>query len=247
LFQGSHAGEKKVSPFQYGCIAFLPGGGKAMNSLLVKALLLPIVVGPVSMRADVVFSNLTGTGPVTGSSNVCGALASGCGNGGGVWDASGFTPAANYSLTDAQMLVAKSLVDAPYTFDVFLYSNNGGVPGSAIEQIGFGLTASANYPGSLITANTVSTPITLVSGTPYWLVLAPASAKSFITWSNAGSPEAPFAQSLDGGNTWGVNNDLTPQFQIDGTPVAAVPEPSSFLLLGIATLLCGIRQFHART
>jgi hypothetical protein len=203
-----------------------------MNSLLVKAVLLPVVFGPVLMRADVVFSNVTGTGTVNNFTGVCGSGAPSC-TPDGIWAAGEFTPAANYSLTDAQALVATG-TSSTATFNVFLYSNKSGVPGSAIEQIGFGLTATTNPPGSLITANTVNTPITLVSGTPYWLVLAPAAANSFINWANGGSPAAPFAVSGDGGSTWGASGNVTDQFQIDGTPV---PEPSSFVLLGIATLL----------
>jgi hypothetical protein len=208
-----------------------------MNNLFVIAVLLPIVCAPMLLRADIVFSNVTGTGTVSNGAPICRSGAAGCPVPDSLY-AEEFTPAANYTLTDAQVLVAAVGSINPGSFDLFLDSNSSGVPGSEIEQIGSGLTATTTSPGSLITA--IATPITLVSGTPYWLVLAPATSDSILFWSNGGSPAVPDATS--GGVTWSALGTNTFQFQIDGNPISPVPEPSDFALLaGILTLFYGAR------
>jgi hypothetical protein len=165
-----------------------------MNSFSAKTALLAILFGPTLMRADVVFSNVTGLGAPINSHVVCGSAS--CNN----TVAQEFTPSANFSMTDALVDVAR--VSDFSTFDVFLDANSGGAPGATIEQIGFALSATASFPGSLITANTISTQITLTSGTPYWLVVSPHQANSEVSWAGGGSSATPQAVSLDGGNTW---------------------------------------------
>ncbi len=217
-----------------------------MNRLLVKAALLCMASGPALMKGAVVFSNVTGTGSVTSGSFVCnaGTGVSPCPTGVGqsLFDAEQFTPTADYMMTGAQMLVSSN--EPVKTFDVFLYSNGAGQPGASIEQIGFDLSANSVYPGSLVTANTIGTPITLLAGTPYWLVLAPHDTGSFVNWENGGSPTVPFASSLNSGANWNVAR-YNDQFQIDGDPIQtnAVPEPSGYLLLfgGIVGLI-GLRR-----
>ena len=69
------------------------------------------------------------------------------------WAAGDFTPKANYTLTNAQVIVS-GLDSSDPTFNAFLYANstdprNPNVPGSAIEQIGFGRRAATIPPGRL--------------------------------------------------------------------------------------------------
>ena len=110
-----------------------------MRLSIASAALLLIAFAPGLARASVVFSNVTGTGS-------SGAVVLGSSIPPSTDLAEGFTPAANYTMTDAQMLVGSAPGHAS-TFDVFLESNNGGVPGSVIEQIGFGLAATTQgYP-----------------------------------------------------------------------------------------------------
>jgi hypothetical protein len=80
-------------------------------------------------------------------------------------------------------------VGASQAFNVFLAQNSSGVPGSFIEQIGFDVSAS----GGEVTVNSIATPITLTGGTPYWLVLTPASTNTYIYWDNGGSSLVQYA------------------------------------------------------
>jgi hypothetical protein len=221
---------------------------KTLKGLFLKAVLLPMAFVPVLLRADVVFSNVTGTGTVTAGASVCGPTSNAC-RFSDTFVGEEFTPVANYTMVDAQAFIFANGLGDNQTFDVFLYSNTGGVPGSVIEQIGFGLAATTPFPGSLITANTINTPITLTSGTPYWLVLEPHLANSTVLWADGGPSFIPESASFNGGQNWAAGNNSTLQFQIDGAPVAAaVPEPSSFVLLpGIVALFCGFKRRNSKT
>jgi len=195
-----------------------------------------LVVAAATAHADVVFSNVTSD--VNNGTAVCGSSAPACPIlFGALIDAEAFTPSADFTMTDAQVLMIVDVgAGSDSDFNVFLYSNASGVPGSLIEQIGFDVAATTTFPGSMITANSIATPITLTSGTEYWLVLGPADSDSFVAWGNGGSPSVPFAYS-DGGTSWSTDT-AADQFEIDGTPVtASVPEPSSLLLLATAALL----------
>jgi hypothetical protein len=225
-----------------------------MNSRSVKAALLSILFGPMLMRADIVFSNLTSPDTSNNAYGVCGVVY-GCQNNA---LAEEFIPSANYLLTDAQMLVIVLPSDnsSPVisAFDVFLDSNDsavpGGAPGSQIAQLGSGLAATtALFPGSLVTTNPITASITLTAGTPYWLVLTgEPNTNTFIGWVGGGALTTR-AISDDGGSTWNSATPSDVEFEIDGTPVVTspVPEPASFgLLAGIATLLYGIKRRYAR-
>ena len=183
-------------------------------------------------QADVIFSNITGPGSVMGATVVCAEFTFGNCDGLGtiMLAAAAFTPTANYTMTDAQVFVASVINPLPgrSSFDVYLYSDSGGAPGSPIERIGAGLSATTILPGSIVTANTISTPITLTSGTQYWLVLTPPNyLGSFIYWANGGSPRVPTAtriMSIAFPPGW-MPGTGSLQFQIDG--VQGVQSPPS--------------------
>jgi hypothetical protein len=183
--------------------------------------------------STIVFSNLTGN-IGDGGEGICGT-ASVCVRGQAV--AAEFTPTGTYMLTDAAVVVGNIVgVGAAQTFNVWLAQDSGGVPGSFIEQIGFGVSASGF--GGEVTANSIATPITLMSSTSYWLVLTPASTSTYIYWDVGGSSLVQYAVTVDatGASGWfsGGNHDGS-QIEIDGT---AVPEPGTvgFFLCGLAAL-----------
>lgn len=201
-----------------------------------NVLLLAAALAPLVLQADVVFTNVNSS-DVSDGSAVCGGSSNGCPNQQtGISDAEAFTPTADFTLTDAQMLVYEVPGSGDPDFNVFLDSNASGTPGSVIEQIGFGLAATAAFPNSsFVTANSIATPITLTSGTEYWLVLRPADSDSYVGWSNGGSPSVPFASTSADGTVW-ITATSTDQFQIDGTPITTTPEPSTLPLASVAVL-----------
>jgi hypothetical protein len=115
-------------------------------------------------------------------------------------------------------------------FDAFLYTNSGGVPGAVIAELASAATAPAYGGGPNMI--TLGTPISLTSGTEYWLVLAPADAHSSLAWEDGGLSNVPFAFSENGG-AFSPSTDNA-QFEIDGTPLTATPEPVASWFLAAA-------------
>lgn len=195
--------------------------------------LLVALLGISTASASIVFSNYTGTSNDSGL-DVCGADC------GGQSLALEFTPSANYNLTDVIVLLG-SAGGGDDAVNIFLYSNSAGLPGSEIEQIGFDLSPVGEI--SPVTANSISSPITLVSGTSYWVVLLAADAGSDSYWSVGGSSSAPAAEE-SGANGWMAISVAQPwQTEVDGTSTTAAPEPASFLAIGCGLLLIRTVRF----
>jgi PEP-CTERM motif len=186
--------------------------------------------------AAVVFSNVVG--------NCCGGFGVEGANYGTVSLGASFTPAGNYLMTDAQVMVFQTIGTGgdPY-FNVSLFSDAGGVPGASIATLGVGLTASVG--GGIVIASGAMP--NLSAGTTYWLVLTPYDNATQVGWEMGGSPLVPLADttSSTGAGGWLGLGPNDAQFQIDGT---AVPEPSSLLLLASGALAAigaarrGLRQ-----
>src|SRR5579871_5495217 len=101
---------------------------------LVLASLMAMSVG----KADVVFSNLTGVD--IGGIVICGPTACGfVGSGIPQTLAEQFTPSADYVLTDAIVGIDSS-IGTDENVNVFIAADSSGLPGSFIEQIGFGVS-----------------------------------------------------------------------------------------------------------
>lgn len=152
-----------------------------------------------------------------------------------------FSPTQAYSLTAAVVGVSYPAGQPGFTsiagstfnadFNVWIYSDvrsttvvNGNpfntivqhALGTAIAEIGVDLKAPASP--TLVTADAISSPVTLQAGTGYWIVLTPAKAITDIVWN-----EDCFGQAV----------------QIDGTPwCAPVPEPASIGALALGLTLC---------
>lgn len=217
----------------------------------------------LAAQADVIFSNVTGS---TGSPAlfVCNSLDAGCDQDCGppcaTVVAAAFTPTGDYVMTNAQLLLEwADGFDSPFTsdnsFSVDLYSSLNDLPGALIESIGSGL---APYPAALLTLD-LPASIPLTTETQYWLVLipsiyvpyfstgfAPGISASYVYWIGGGSSSVPEAiwSSFNPhapGPSWAPSLGLgmsPPQFEIDGTPVTSVPEPSSFPLIASTAIFC---------
>jgi hypothetical protein len=124
------------------------------------------------------------------------------------------------------------------TITVHLYSNNGSVPGSSQLTIG-----SVNIP-ALTTSfadYTLSAPsaFTLQANTTYWLE-ADTGDTDPVHWAVTSSTTTTGPGTL-GARVFSPSPPAPPWFsgsgrlqvEVDGTPVAAVPEPSGLALLGL--------------
>jgi len=171
-------------------------------------------------NAGIVYSNYTGVAGGGGFS-IFGAAV------GPQSVAQEFTPTADYTLTDAIVYVASAEFGPDDAVNVFLFSDSSGLPGGAIEEIGSDLSPTGSR--GPITANSIATPINLISGTPYWLVLTPEDSHSAAYWDDGGSSNVPAATSNSNGTgIWNLTN-TSGQMEIDGT---LAPEPASFLAIG---------------
>lgn len=191
----------------------------------------------------VVFSNMSTIASNTGG-QVNGA------NFGPQTFAAQFTATANLNVVDAK-LVAVRLPSGGPTFDVWIAADASGSPGTFIEQIGFGLQATS-LSGSVVTASSIATPISLTSGTKYWLVVTPTNAQTSFLWGGAGSSSVPIAfnSSATFNSGWTVTSDAL-QFQIDGAPAGGGPPPPTpvppSLLLGLTGLAgAGLYQWRRK-
>jgi hypothetical protein len=194
------------------------------------------LVSAVPLRADIVF-----TGFQSSSSSGC-TVHSASGFGTTAACAAAFTPTADYSMTDAQVKVETLAEQINGNFDLFLYSDNGGLPGSSLGMIGTG-----NAPATYGIVTVASPALSLTSGTEYWLVVAPDDANTFMNWASGGNPGSAAGVGVGWPSaSWGLNGTPTSsQFQIDGIQVSSIPEPATFGLVGATILLVTLREVAA--
>ena len=179
-------------------------------------------------RAATVFSNYTGV-TTDGGFDDPGFLAS------------GFTPADNYNFTGAAVFVRnENCPGQPVPASMALYSStSAGAPDTSLWTSG---TLSVNGPfgaATLVSASYGGSPILLRKGVEYFLAL---DILFDTEWLGGGSSSTPVYFSPSG-SSWSNRGENNLQFELSGSPVAAIPEPSTWamLLLGFAGLgLLGI-------
>jgi hypothetical protein len=147
--------------------------------------------------------------------------------------ASSFVPAGNYTLDSIQAAFTWSF--GFNTGDMYLMSDNGGVPGTILESFHFNnLPHFGVSPTALTTGVSTLHPL-LSAGVRYWVATS-ANDDSFLSfnWNNTGYMGVA---SRDNGGAWGMSPDLTAgAFLVTATPV---PEPTGFALAGLAATLAG--------
>jgi hypothetical protein len=139
--------------------------------------------------------------------------------------ASQFQPA--NSGTVSQIDVAVTYVSGVNSFNVALYSDNGGLPGTVLSQWN-SLSSSTNFGGccGMVTISGI-TGISLTAGTDYWLVIEPASPDSttWETWNlNTVRLSGGVLYSNDNGRSWnGSGQEVLGAFDILGSPISGSP------------------------
>jgi hypothetical protein len=145
--------------------------------------------------------------------------------------ASGFTPAGDYDFTGGAAFVYTS---GSNPFSMALYSStSGGAPDARLWTSG---TLTASNGSTLVGDSYSGSPILLQKGVEYFLVLDLPSSGA-VGWVGGGSSSTPLYTSFDG-TSWTNGGNQNLQFEVSGSPVAAIPEPSTWamLLLGFAGL-----------
>jgi len=111
------------------------------------------------------------------------------------------------------------------------------------------------FSGNLTYTFTAGTPFTLAANTTYWLVGSTTTGAS-ANWLESSPPTNPTGSGADFGNymfsanagaTW--NNALISSktlFELNGTPLTGVPEPSSLVLVGMVVCVAAAVGWRRR-
>jgi len=167
--------------------------------------------------------------------------------GGSASVATPFTPAANFNLDSVDLAIA-ALGNEEIDVDLSINSDNGGVPGQALESWNFFTPyQNAFFDNPPVVINSVIKPL-LRSGQQYWVVALPNSldaAQGGWNWNSTNA--VGVLQSGDGGSTWASPGDSypAPAYEVTGD---VVPEPSALalLMLGACVFAGPILRKHAR-
>lgn len=142
--------------------------------------------------------------------------------------ASAFIPIANYALDSIELgMVYFSGVNA---LNISLASDSSGKPGGILETIHFpGIVPTPLAPQSPVFAASIDRPL-LTGGSQYWVIASATSATHMVWQLNNTGDIGPIGTRFEGGG-WTTFSDLRGAMRINGTAVAAIPEPSTYVLM----------------
>ncbi|MGC4045019.1 MAG: choice-of-anchor R domain-containing protein [Armatimonas sp.] len=153
--------------------------------------------------------------------------------------AKSFVPSQSYSLTSIETALYWETGDK--NFDISIYSDAGGAPGTALSTF----TQLATAPlGQTILYTSAYSGITLNAGSTYWVVINAASPNSSDGGFWLASSPTDTGFSTFSGGSWNTSTSGSPVIRVSGTLTAAAPEPASLVLLCLATPLL-FRKRHS--
>lgn len=216
---------------------------KRQRSIVALITMVVFLVAAGVAQASVIYGNIGSLAPST--NNTAGYMN---GTQTNQYQAQGFTVGSNAGLLSAIVLGLASNNEPASLLE--LYNNNAGSPGSLLGA--FTLTG-----GPVLTKQTYTfTGSYLMSAnTSYWVVLSVANANlsNSIDWYSASSFSSPSGQNGSGlsylgtkernnvGGPW-VSTLPSMSINLDGTMSNPVPEPSTYVLLGIALGVVGFAR-----
>ena len=132
--------------------------------------------------------------------------------------------------------------------EVDIYSDAGLQPGSLVGALALSGSTTTGLSNTTFTAS----GITLAANTNYWVVLKALTGQFDWSWtaSNTGTGagyQNTWGESDDGGGTWFTYDSYPTQMNVLLASPAAVPEPSTAVLLGIAAVGLAVVANRART
>jgi hypothetical protein len=140
-----------------------------------------------------------------------------------------FTPGLSAPL--ASIEAAINLVSGPNELTLKLMTDDGGKPGSVIEE--WAVSGAMGLFGDSFPTVTVTSALNplLSAGTQYWVVPF-VSSDTWAAWNwNSVGDTGPHATSTDGGASYSVGDDTRGAFRVLGGEVPEVPEPGTLALL----------------
>lgn len=203
-----------------------------MTHRYLSLLVILVALSTLAYSAEIVFSNLS---PPDNSYNRSAGLVVGSPGLPIVPQipAVAFTPDGDFTLT--QIGVALLHITGTNSAMLSLDSSIGGLPDGTIES--WTLTPLPPFGSNTILQTvTPDIPVSLVSGTQYWLVVSPIASDTNDVWNfSLTDTISPIAASHNGGSSFSLTPlSQRPAFDVLGNPVGnEVPEPSSLELLAI--------------
>lgn len=143
--------------------------------------------------------------------------------------AASFVPSQDFTLQSIDFAVA--LLSGTDNHIVVDLAAGPAAPGAPIES--FSVTNLPTVP-AVVTVDSISHP-GLSAGVRYWVVLsAPDPTNTSVGWNQNDQGVVDLSSRQDDGPWVDLGTEvLTPAFDVIGTPVAAVPEPSNWALLAL--------------